>query len=124
MSNILLVEDDPSIYRMYQKVFALEGFTLELTTDGQMAMDRLKVFTPDIIILDVMMPKMNGMEVLTKLKQDPATKAIPVIMLTNLSDMGTTNRAVAMGASQYVVKSDTDPDQLVALVRGLLKTPA
>src|SRR4051812_11648286 len=84
-TKILLVEDDALIYRMYQKAFELEGFEIEIAEDGQKGLDKLATFTPDIILLDIMMPNMNGVEMLAKLKENPATKDIPTVVLTNVS---------------------------------------
>ena len=82
MTKILLVEDDPLIYRMYQKLFTLEGFETEIAENGQEGLDKIASFQPDIILLDIMMPKMDGLELCLRLKKDPETKSIPVVMMT------------------------------------------
>lgn len=120
MPKILLIEDDKLIYAMYQKAFTLAGFEIELAEDGQIGLEKVRTFQPDLILLDVMMPKMNGLEVLVKLKADPATNPIPVIMLTNVSEFQIMNHATAEGATRYIVKSDTEPQGLVDMVRGML----
>lgn len=120
MAHILLVEDDPLIYRMYQKVFQLEGLDLAVASDGQDGLQKVQAQPPDLILLDVMMPIMNGVELLEKLKEDPKTTDIPVIMLTNLSNMQITQDALSKGALFYIVKSETEPDRLVQIVRDTL----
>ncbi len=120
MKKVLLVEDDPLIYRLYQKLFKLEAFEIELAEDGQLGLAKLQTFHPDIILMDIMMKNMNGIEMLTKVKQDPAMASIPVIVLTNLSDMRIAQLAVEKGAIQALVKSETEPAQVVALVKGVL----
>ena len=86
MSKVLLiVEDDPLMSRMYQKIFTFEKYDVDTAVDGQEGLEKARSVKPTVILLDVMMPKMNGMEVLDKLKIDPETKNIPVIMLTNLA---------------------------------------
>jgi CheY-like chemotaxis protein len=121
MSKILLVEDDPLIYRLYQKVFALEGFETELAENGQLGLDKLKTFHPDIILLDIMMRTMNGIEMLTKLKSDASTANIPVVVLTNLSDMHVAQMAISRGAVQILIKSETEPKEVISLIRGVLE---
>ena len=120
MSKVLLIEDDPLIYRLYEKLFTLEGFEIELAENGQLGLDKLQSFTPDIILLDIMMPTMNGMELLTKLKEDPATQNIPVVVLTNMSDMNVANMAQSKGAQLVIIKSQTEPDDVIASVNAVL----
>jgi len=120
MIKVLLVEDDPLISRMYLKVFTFEGFEVQLAENGQLGLDKLADFQPDIILLDVMMPVMNGLQMLEKLKADPATKTIPVIMLTNLADANTAEDTASGGALRYIVKSTYDPGDIAAMVKDIL----
>jgi len=121
MVKILLVEDDPLIYRMYQKAFTLEGFTTEVAVNGQEGLDKLEAFKPDIILLDIMMPTMNGIEMLTKLKAELKTKDIPVVILTNVSDAGITHEVFSKGANMIIVKSETEPDQVIGWINSVLE---
>jgi twitching motility two-component system response regulator PilH len=123
MSKVMLIEDDDEIRQLYSRVFALEGLEIEAADNGLSALEQLQVYTPDLILLDIMMPTMNGMEFLDKLKADPATQNIPVIVLTNMADMNVTNSALAKGAVLCIIKSQTEPDQVVATVKGLLDKP-
>lgn len=120
MAKVLLVEDDPLIYRLYQKLFTLEGYELELADNGLSALEMMPSFSPDIILLDIMMPTMNGIEFLGKLKSDPAVKDIPVIVLTNVSDSDITKEAVSAGAALILIKSQAETDDVVAAVKGVL----
>jgi CheY-like chemotaxis protein len=120
MTKMLLIEDDPLIYRLYQKLFTLEGYEIELAENGQVGLDKLKTCHPDIILLDIMMPTMNGIEMMTQLKTDPTTKDIPVVVLTNLADMRVTNMALSKGAVLCILKSQTEPDDVVASIKGVL----
>lgn len=120
MTKILLVEDDPLIYRMYQKLFTLEGFETELAENGQIGLDKLKTFQADIILLDIMMPTMNGVEMMAHLKSDPATKNIPVVVLTNVTDTNTAHEVFTKGADLTIVKSETEPDQVLAWIKSVL----
>lgn len=120
MAKILLVEDDPLIYRMYQKLFTLEGFETETAENGQIGLDKLATFKPDVILLDIMMPTMNGLEMLDKLKADEATKSIPVAVLTNVSDLGVANEIFAKGAELSIVKSETEPETVINWIKSVM----
>ncbi|HSX05057.1 MAG TPA: response regulator [Candidatus Saccharimonadales bacterium] len=120
MTKVLIVEDDQLMSRMYMRVFTFEGFEAQLAENGQAGLDKLKEFTPDIILADMMMPVMNGEEMLEKLKANPATQGIPVIMLTNLADPQAAEETVAKGALQYIVKSKYSPQEITALVKDVL----
>jgi CheY-like chemotaxis protein len=121
MTKVLLIEDDPLIYRMYQKLFTLEGYEVELAENGQLGLEKLKTYHPDIILLDIMMPTMNGIEMMSQLKSEPSTKDIPVVVLTNLADMRVTNMALSKGAVLCIIKSQTEPDDVVASIKGVLE---
>lgn len=123
MYKVLLVEDDPLMSRMYQRVFKLEDLELQVAGNGQAGLELLKTFRPDIMLVDIMMPMMNGVEMLGHLKADPATKDIPVIMLSNLSDLKTAEEAVTKGALRYFVKSKYDPTQIAAMLKEILSQP-
>lgn len=121
MTKILIIEDDPLMSRMYEKIFTFEKFEVELAPDGSEGIKKVKSFKPTLILLDVMMPKMNGLEVLETLKKDDATKKIPVIMLTNLAGQKDAETALSMGAVKYIVKSEYDPKQVSDMVKEILK---
>jgi CheY-like chemotaxis protein len=120
MTKILIVEDDPLMSRMYQKIFSFERFEVEMAGDGEAGLAQVTIFNPTIILLDVMMPKMNGLQVLEKLKANPATKSIPVIMLTNLAGQQDAEAALAKGAVKYIIKSEHEPKEVVDLVKGIV----
>lgn len=120
MAKVLIVEDDPLMSRMYQKIFTFEKFEVEVANDGAEGFEKTKLFKPTIILLDVMMPKMNGLQVLEKLKLDPETKSIPVIMLTNLAGEQDAETAMMKGAVKYIVKSQFEPKQIVDMVKEII----
>ncbi len=124
MIKILIVEDDPMMSRMYQNAFITEGFEVELARDGQEGLDKARTVAPALIILDVMMPKFNGMQVLEAIKSDPAIKMIPILMLSNLGGQKDAEDAVAMGAVKYLLKSDIEPREVVITVKQILNIPA
>lgn len=120
MAKILIVEDDLLMSRMYQKIFTFEGFEVHIAGDGQEGLDQARSIKPTLILLDVMMPKMNGLEVLEKLKNDNELKTIPVIMLTNLAGQQDAETALQKGAIKYLVKSEYEPKQLADIVKDVL----
>lgn len=120
MAKILIVEDDPLMSRMYQKIFTFEGYEVEMAADGQEGLDKTRIGKPTLILLDIMMPKMNGLQVLEKLKADVQTKAIPVVMLTNLAGQQDAETALAKGAVKYIVKSEYEPKQVANMVKEIL----
>jgi DNA-binding response OmpR family regulator len=124
MTKVLLIEDDPLIYRLYQKLFSLEGFEVELAENGQQGLKKLETYHPDIMLMDIMMPTMNGLEMLVKLKANPDTKDIPVIVLTNIADMNVTQLALSQGAVLCIIKSQTEPSEVVNSVKAVLSKSA
>jgi CheY-like chemotaxis protein len=120
MAKILIVEDDPLMSRMYQKIFNFENYEVEMAGDGQEGLDKARASKPTLILMDIMMPKMNGLEALEKLKADPETKAIPVIMLTNLAGQQDAEAALSKGAIKYIVKSEYEPKQVTSMVKEIL----
>lgn len=118
---LLLIEDDPLMLRLYRKIFELEGYEVELAVGGQEGLDKAKSDKPTLVLLDIMMPKMDGFEVLGKLKEDPETKDIPVVVLTNLAGTQDAKKAMEMGASKYIIKSEQDPKEITSMVKEVLE---
>ncbi len=120
MAKVLIIEDDPLMSRMYQKIFSFEKYEVEMAGDGEEGLAKAARVNPTIILCDVMMPKMNGMQVLDSLKSNPATKSIPVIMLTNLAGQQDADTALSKGAVKYIVKSEHDPKEVASLVKEVI----
>ena len=122
MAKIFIIEDDPLMIRMYEKTFKLSGYEVEMAFDGEEALSKLKTAgnKPTLILLDVMMPKMNGFDVLKALKQDAGLKNVPVVMLTNLAGESDAEKGIGMGAVTYLVKSQYDPKQVVDKVKEII----
>lgn len=120
--KIFLVEDDPLMIRMYEKAFRLNGYAIETAFDGEEAIAKLQTMEPKptLILLDIMMPKLSGFEVLKNIKQNGGTKNIPVVVLTNLAGQADAEKALELGAVLYLVKSQYDPKQVVDKVREIL----
>lgn len=117
---LLIVEDDPLMQRMYQKIFTFEKYEVATASNGEEGLDKVRTLKPTVVLLDVMMPKMNGLQVLEKIKADPDIKHIPVIMLTNLAGEKDAESALMKGAVKYIVKSEHDPKQIVAMVKEII----
>lgn len=103
--KILLVEDDGSLANVYKSRLEMEGFTVEHVSNGELALSKSIEFKPDLIVLDAMMPKIDGFDVLDILRNTPETTNIRVIMLTALSQPKDKERASRLGADDYLVKS-------------------
>lgn len=120
MTKVLLVEDDPAITRLYQKALTFENFEVQTADNGLAALDMVPSFQPNIILLDIMMPTMNGIQFLEQLRLTGAFSTIPVIVLTNVSDSDVTLAAVNAGAALILIKSATEPDDVIKAVEGVL----
>jgi len=119
--KILIVEDDSFIRDIYQVRFSQEDFEVVATEDGIVAIEKLKEFTPDIILLDIIMPMMDGLDVLREIKKEDRLKDIPVIMLTNISEKESVDEGREIGANDYLIKSNFTPSEVVSRVKILLK---
>ena len=116
---VLVVEDDPTILQLLEVNFEMEGFRVVLATDGAIGVERARDSAPDVIVSDVMMPNMSGVEMVAALKNDPATASIPIILLSAKAQ-GTDIRAgIDAGADDYVTKP-FEPLDLIDRVNALL----
>ena len=124
MAKILLVEDDAILVEMYQAKFELEGHDVQIATNGEDCLRILGEFEPELILLDILMPKLNGFHVLKEIKKRPGLRQIPVILLTNLGqaevDMNQ-ELAKALGVNDYLIKSHHTPDEVVTKAVKVLK---
>jgi len=120
MAKVLIIEDDPLMIRLYQKVFKFEGYDVEVASNGEEGLQKVESFAPTLVLLDIMMPKMNGLEVLEKMKANEKTKKIPVVVLTNLAGQQDAETAIAKGAVKYIVKSEYEPKEVVKMVKEIL----
>ncbi len=119
--TILLVEDDSFVSDIYQKKIESEGFKIITAENGIEAIKKLKEFTPDLILLDIVMPYMDGMDVLKEIKANEKWKTIPVILLTNLSEKEKIEEAIGIGADDYLIKSHFTPSEVISKVNLILK---
>jgi len=115
--KILLIEDEEMLANMYEVKFKNEGFDLEKALDGAEGLEKAKANTPDFILLDIIMPKMDGFSVLKALKEDPNTKDVPVMLLTNLGQEEDIEKGKELGSVGYLVKANITPAEVVAEVK-------
>ncbi len=122
MMTFFIAEDDPLMIRLYERAFKLAGHEIIVAKDGDEALLVIGKMEqkPAVIILDVMMPKVSGFDVLARLKQDEATKNIPVVMLTNLAGEDDKQKGLSLGAVDYMIKSDFSPEDVVKRVSALV----
>lgn len=119
--RVLVVDDDPTLREMYLARLIAEKFAVDQASDGQQALARAIEQVPDIILLDMRMPNVTGLEVLEILKTTQKTKDVPVIVLTALGDDSLRQQAMARGATDYMVKAETMPAQIVEKIKEVLK---
>lgn len=115
--KILLVEDDAALANVYQTRLEMEGFDVRHVDNGEDALTNAREYRPDLIVLDVMMPKINGFDVLDLLRNTPETMSMRVVMLTALSQAKDKERAEQLGADDYLVKSQVVISDVVARIK-------
>ncbi|MEK7167592.1 MAG: response regulator [Patescibacteria group bacterium] len=118
---ILIIEDDIFLADLYRTKFELEGFTVYLAYDGEKGWEIAQKKNPDVILLDLILPKMGGFAVLENLKSDKKLKEIPVILLTNLSQKADVSKGLKMGAEDYLIKAHFMPSEVVAKIKKVVK---
>ena len=118
--KILLIEDDPFLLNMYNTKFELEGFLVITADDGEKGSRLALKEEPDIILLDILLPKKDGFEVLEELKTNDKTKDIPVILLTNLSQKNEVERGLLLGAVDYLIKAHFMPSEIVTKIKKIV----
>ena len=124
MKTIFLIEDDAVVVKVYGAKFEREGFRVEVAEDGLVAMKKLLLVRPDIVILDLMMPKLNGVDVLKYIRSTPELKKTPVIILSNAHMTSLAQEAAAIGAEKALLKSSCTPGQLLEVINSLLSGTA
>lgn len=118
---ILLVDDDLTLREMYGERLKTEGFEIVQATNGAEAIQKAKEIKPAVVLLDIMMPKVNGFDVLKMMRADPDLKNVPVIVLTALIQDVDRIQGKKLGATDYIVKSETMPGEVIAKIKGALK---
>jgi len=110
--RVLFVEDDPSVAQMYRLKLELDGYDVEVASDGEKALEAARTNPPDIVFLDIRLPKLDGFGVLEALRKDPRTERLPVVILSNHSEKQLVDRGLLLGARDYLIKTETTPARL------------
>lgn len=122
MPKILLVEDDRFLSKMYvDKMSREEGFEVEAVELGERAIECVQEWLPDLILLDIILPDINGVQVLKRIRENPKTAAISVLMLTNLNEKDYINEALSLGAKGYLIKAHFTPNEVIDKVKQILR---
>lgn len=124
MAKIVIAEDDKTLSSSLVAAFEEAGFQVSPAYDGEEAFEKIKTEKPDIALLDVMMPKMDGISVLWEMKANPETSDIPAVVLTNMGDMDTVSKIMAAGGKDYLLKSDNSVDAIIQKIKEVLSRPA
>ena len=119
-THVLIVEDDIFLGEIYQKKFEMEGFKVSMANNGEKGLADIKKKKPNIVLLDILLPKLDGFAVLEAAKADPATKDIPIILLTNLGQKDDVQRGLDEGAIDYLIKTHFKPSEVVDKVKKVL----
>ncbi len=120
MTKILLVDDDSFISDMYTDKLKEEKFEVELAIDGEEGLRKISELKPDLILLDIPLPKMDAFEVLKKIKKDPALSQIKVIILTNVNQKDEAEKGSTLGADDYVIKANFTPAEVMIKIKQVL----
>lgn len=120
MYKVLIIDDEPPYRKIYQRKFEVSGFKAETAQNGEEGLAILRSFKPDIVFVDLMMPKMDGFQFLDTVKADPELQATPVVVLTNLSTPDDAGKVIQKGAAGILVKSDTEPTAIIEEAKRLL----
>ena len=118
--KVLFIEDEAVMQKAVSEFLGVNGYRVVSALDGELGVRAAQVEKPDLILLDIILPKKNGFEVLKELKSGPETKSIPVIVLTNLSEMGDIGKILELGVTTYLVKSDQSLKDILAIVERTL----
>ena len=118
--SLVLVEDDEFLASIYQTKFDMEGFKVSIAGNGEEGLKLVEKKMQDIVLLDILLPKLDGFAVLERLKSNPKTKHIPVILLTNLGQKDDVDRGVELGAADYLIKAHFKPSETVDKVRKII----
>ncbi|MGE5327754.1 MAG: response regulator [Thiobacillus sp.] len=120
MTKIAIIEDDPTISQMYRTKFESNGFDVQLAVNGKLGVEMVESYSPDIILLDLQMPEMNGTDALKIIRSKDWGKNIPVIILTNMGEEESPKDLKSLGVLGYIVKANLTPSQVVDKVKQAL----
>jgi DNA-binding response OmpR family regulator len=121
MKKILLVEDDPFLIEVYSTKFKEAGFASDVVADGELVLDKIKEEKPDLLLLDIVLPNVDGWEILKIIKNNNELKNIKIVILSNLGENEDVARGLKLGADKYLIKSHYTPSEVVKKVKKILE---
>ncbi|MBI3115402.1 MAG: response regulator [Candidatus Kerfeldbacteria bacterium] len=119
-TKIVLVEDDTFLAGMYITKLTMEHFDVRLATDGKQGLKLIQDEQPDLVLLDIILPKLSGFDILKEVRQDPRFKNLPILLLTNLGAREDVERGLALGATDYLIKAHFLPTEVVGKIKRLV----
>jgi len=119
-AKILIIEDDRYISKMYQLKLSLDGFDVVVADNGRIGVEKVKEFRPDIILTDILMPEMDGFDVIKAVKADEELKSTPILIMSNLGQEDHIQKGLELGALGYIVKSQYTPSKVVEKIKEIL----
>lgn len=120
MTKIAIIEDDPVISQMYRMKFEADGYDVRLAADGKLGLELVEGFSPDVVLLDLQMPEMDGVEALRLMRAEDWGKDVPVIVLTNLGEEEAPAELKTLNVASYIVKASLTPRQVVERVKEIV----
>lgn len=121
MKTILLVEDDQFLIDIYATKLKKAGFLVEVAEEGNQVMSKIKEKKPDLLVLDIILPHLDGWEVLSKIREDKDSKNLKVIILSNLGQKDEVEKGLKLGATKYLIKAHYTPSEIVEEIKKILK---
>lgn len=123
MARVLLIDDDTVLLKLYSTKLSSDGHQVQVATNGEEGLNFVQSFKPDIILLDLLMPKINGFAFLETLNKNPQTQRIPKIVFSSVANQEQISRLRALGVTNYLNKIETTPTQLVQVINQTVKAP-
>ncbi|MFC1663730.1 response regulator transcription factor [Patescibacteria group bacterium] len=120
MKKILLIEDDPFLIDIYTTKFKEVGFSVEVAENGEEGLKKIQKKIPDLVVLDIVLPHVDGWEVLKEIKTNPKTKNLKVVILSNLGQKGEIEKGQELGATKYLIKAHHTPKEVAEEIKKIL----
>jgi len=121
MKNILLVEDDPFMIDIYTTKLKEAGFSVQVAVDGEEALNKMKEKRPDLLVLDIVLPRLTGFELLKTIRSSSKLQKVPVLILSNLGQKREVEEGLKLGAIKYLIKAYYTPTEVVKEIKEILK---
>jgi len=121
MKKILVIEDDKFLRELVSRKLVKEGYDVAEAVDGEKGVESVRKENPDLVLLDLILPGIDGFEVLSRIKSDPTLSQIPVIILSNLGQKDDIEKGLEMGAADYLIKAHFTPNEIIDKIKGILK---